>query len=973
MIQTVNIALTFDEEYAQKAGVVIASIVDNCEIEVNYHFYLLAYNVSSISKGKIDDLFVNQQRFSYTILDIDQLEQSLSFFKNSYFHISASARLFLPIILNECSKVIYLDCDVIVKSSLLDLYNTDITEYYAAGVPDYVVRQMAYIDYWNNYFHNIVKIKNVENYCNSGVLVFNLTRMREKDLVSKFLEFGKRVGHTLSFPDQDTINKIMEDNIKLLDQTYNYSPGYDLGYYKSLSANELEDLIKAKGSPKIIHYDGLKKPWKMNMYLSQEYLNVESKLNWFKNMGGIKIYVNYHNNANPIKNNILTPMMLGAKDKESIPREYLRDDTGDNISKLNAKYCELTGQYWVYKNVDDVEYYGFCHYRRHFFFKNITPLERWDGLIPASFSELGSFSDFGWDEENIAKFCIGFDFVLPKITNHPGYDTYTHYKICAHHNIEDLDKIIKTIDKISPEYSESAKEVIYGKALHFLNMFIMRKRYFQEYSAWLFKIFEEADKSIDYAGRSTQSMRALAFIGERMLNIYVHQKMKQSNGIKIKEYPVVFFQEPRNDGYIPFRGKDNSTITIVLSFDKNYLSLGATCIGSILLNLKQGVKCEIVVLYSDLDSRDKFQLNQLIKFHQDVNIGFINMEDAFSDVVLPANSHFTKETFFRIKLPSLLPQYSKVLYIDADTIVNRDICELFSVNIDNYFLAGVKDIGITNFIKENLNTSIPDISGNNYFAHYADIQSLDKYINCGVMLINLDLMRKENIESKLVNYIYNKPKLVHVDQDAINSVCYGKILLLDPRWNVFNHPVFVYKYADSMDYKLIHKSRQDPYIIHYASKDTKPWVGYEVHFEDLFWYYNAYLDPYFKVTKLQPININHTLTPTISSEFVKVQLKKNIWFKILNVVSKNMGNYYIIKKSSGFDDQYYLSQYSDVWAAGMDPLKHYMNHGWKEGRNPNSWFNTSCYLNHNPDVKEKGMNPLVHYILFGQKEGRRCS
>ena len=79
-------------------------------------------------------------------------------------------------------------------------------------------------------------------------------------------------------------------------------------------------------------------------------------------------------------------------------------------------------------------------------------------------------------------------------------------------------------------------------------------------------------------------------------------------------------------------------------------------------------------------------------------------------------------------------------------------------------------------------------------------------------------------------------------------------------------------------------------------------------------------------------------------------------------------DYNLIKKSDLFDSEYYLSQNEDVKNAKMDPIKHYLKFGWKEGRNPSAKFNGNEYLNKRPDVRVAGICPLVHYIRFGKEE-----
>lgn len=81
-------------------------------------------------------------------------------------------------------------------------------------------------------------------------------------------------------------------------------------------------------------------------------------------------------------------------------------------------------------------------------------------------------------------------------------------------------------------------------------------------------------------------------------------------------------------------------------------------------------------------------------------------------------------------------------------------------------------------------------------------------------------------------------------------------------------------------------------------------------------------------------------------------------------------DWFIIKQSGFFDPAYYLLQYPDCRRADVDPLWHFVRHGWKEGRNPSDCFDTEDYLKNNPDVRQSGMNPLTHYLIYGRWEGR---
>jgi len=81
--------------------------------------------------------------------------------------------------------------------------------------------------------------------------------------------------------------------------------------------------------------------------------------------------------------------------------------------------------------------------------------------------------------------------------------------------------------------------------------------------------------------------------------------------------------------------------------------------------------------------------------------------------------------------------------------------------------------------------------------------------------------------------------------------------------------------------------------------------------------------------------------------------------------------FFIIRQSGLFDENYYLNKNADIMDSGINPIIHYVKWGWKEGRDPSPNFNTSWYLDMNEDVASTNINPLFHYIKFGGKEGRQ--
>ena len=108
-------------------------------------------------------------------------------------------------------------------------------------------------------------------------------------------------------------------------------------------------------------------------------------------------------------------------------------------------------------------------------------------------------------------------------------------------------------------------------------------------------------------------------------------------------------------------------------------------------------------------------------------------------------------------------------------------------------------------------------------------------------------------------------------------------------------------------------------------------------------------------------------------------IKGNNYFKIRKNLSpwmkksrkKLFQDKALIIDSGLFSLFYYLTHNPDVWYKKVDPLSHFCQHGWKQGRNPSPDFNVNDYISMYDDVERTGINPLIHYIKFGKKEGRR--
>ena len=232
----------------------------------------------------------------------------------------------------------------------------------------------------------------------------------------------------------------------------------------------------------------------------------------------IKIIVATHKAYWMPEDDIYLPVHVGAEGKD-IDLGFIKDNTGDNISAKNANFCELTGLYWAWKNLD-ADYIGLAHYRRHFS----------NGKL---FSDKKARVISGEELEKKLSRC---DILLPKPRNYwieTNYSQYAH----AHHAI-DLDTTREILAEKYPEYIQVWDSSMKQTVGHRFNMFIMKHDKLDAYCTWLFDILFELERRLDISAYSKNDARVFGFVSERLLDIWV-----ETNGLSYEELPYVFMEK----------------------------------------------------------------------------------------------------------------------------------------------------------------------------------------------------------------------------------------------------------------------------------------------------------------------------------------------------------------------------------------------------------------------------------------------
>lgn len=243
-----------------------------------------------------------------------------------------------------------------------------------------------------------------------------------------------------------------------------------------------------------------------------------------------------------LENDIITPVRCGAVFDKREGIKIQGDDEGENISNKRMMYCELTTQYWAWKNVD-ADYYGFCHYRRYFSFADERmKTDNWR-MVKRPKLDVYAISEMCATPNQIKKKVLPYDIIMPVATELKPLmirSVYEQYRMGEHLYIEDLELIINIIQQSYPKYLPAAEEYIYGSKAYFFNMFIMRKSLFFSYSKWLFSILDDFEHQWKTQNYSAEALRTPGHIAERLLGIYFTW-LQQQNKYRIGELQTIIY------------------------------------------------------------------------------------------------------------------------------------------------------------------------------------------------------------------------------------------------------------------------------------------------------------------------------------------------------------------------------------------------------------------------------------------------
>ena len=254
----------------------------------------------------------------------------------------------------------------------------------------------------------------------------------------------------------------------------------------------------------------------------------------------------------------------------------------------------------------------------------------------------------------------------------------------------------------------------------------------------------------------------------------------------------------------------NNYINIAYSVDNIYHYIAHVSMKSIMLSQKPTTFINFYILCSNITDEQKEVINRISSQHKNCKIEYIDVGDQFKEFKIPKHKSvlWTTATFYRMLLPILFPKEKKMLFLDADTLIYKDLNKIYNYNITDKYYIGMLEYKI--------------------FGKYFK-EKFDNFINTGVLLCNLEELRKGNILEKFIEFHKTHDKIDCPVNDAVNIVSHEKNGFFPPEYVVIGFcneqdaQEYYSKAAIKINQTAVVKAFKDPYIYHMINYG-KPWI-----------------------------------------------------------------------------------------------------------------------------------------------------
>jgi len=255
--------------------------------------------------------------------------------------------------------------------------------------------------------------------------------------------------------------------------------------------------------------------------------------------------------------------------------------------------------------------------------------------------------------------------------------------------------------------------------------------------------------------------------------------------------------------------ESNRLIPIFFAVDDNYAPLLHVALESIVSQASKAYRYHVHILCENLSAWNQESFLKYGKENFCVYITDMAARIAGRAKLMHTRDYYSKTTYFRVYIPEMFPEYDKALYLDCDIALNADVSELYNFEIGDAYVGGV---------------TCEAVDTTPTFTEYAEAYlgfRLPKYFNAGVLVMNLEALRKINFSRRFFDIMEKIKFEVAQDQDYLNVLCKDNVVFLPKAWNKIPRPSSTDKLADL---KLVHYNLA-----------FRPWRYDGVLYGELFW------------------------------------------------------------------------------------------------------------------------------------------
>lgn len=268
--------------------------------------------------------------------------------------------------------------------------------------------------------------------------------------------------------------------------------------------------------------------------------------------------------------------------------------------------------------------------------------------------------------------------------------------------------------------------------------------------------------------------------------------------------------------------KMNNKTTVVFSTNEEYALYCYTSIYSLISVANPNRKYDIRIMMTTLSKENCEMLEQLST--ENVSVLCLNISSYVKEFDLRAIGHLSVEALYRLLIPLIFKECQKVIYLDTDLIIRRDVAELLEYPLNGNAIGAVREI-CTTFLRQH--------------SYEIGMKSCADMFNSGVLVIDTKQYEKMKIRQKAMallveDYQSNNRRYTYLDQDVLNLVLQGTVTFLDDRWNFLWHYTWRTEMIEERELNRYFEVEHDPWIVHYAG-DKKPWTYPTLVNADYFW------------------------------------------------------------------------------------------------------------------------------------------